>query len=153
MQQLGLSPGSAKKRESRLRAFLWPDLSVLPEIGSAIDLGKLASFGLALVSLLLILSQRSLSPLVDGILFLGLGFGIARKSRTCAVLAFVIYLLSRLVVIGGMNILQVGLGLWGVVLALALSVVFFNAMRATFAYHAHKRRISITTGTAPSSDA
>ena len=40
MQQLGLSPGSTPKRESRLLRFLWPDLGVLPAIGSAIDMGK-----------------------------------------------------------------------------------------------------------------
>jgi len=55
MQQLGLSPGSTPKRESRLLRFLWPDLSVLPEIGSAIDMGKIACFGVAILSVLSVL--------------------------------------------------------------------------------------------------
>src|SRR5687767_6055009 len=140
MQQLGLTPGSAPKRESRFLKFLWPDLSVLPEINSAIDLGKLASFSVAILSVLSVFLQGSLAPLLDTVLFLGLGYGIARKSRTCAVVAFAIYFLSRFVVIGALGLLQVGLSLGSLILAIAFSVLFFNAMRGTFAYHAHQKR-------------
>jgi hypothetical protein len=142
MQQLGLSPGSTPKRDSRLLRFLWPDLSVLPEIGSAIDMGKLASFGVAILSVLVAFLQGSLAPLVDGVLFLGLGFGIARRSRICSVLAFTIYFLSRLVVIGALGVLQVGLSLGSLILAIAFTVLFFNAMRGAFAYHSYKKRMT-----------
>jgi len=140
MQQLGLSPGSKPKRESRLLRFLWPDLSVLPEIGSAIDMGKIACFGVAILSVLSVFLQGSLVPLVDAVLFLGLGFGISRRSRICAVLAFTIYFLSRLVVISALGVLQAGLSLGSLILAIAGTVLLFNAMRGTFAYHARKNR-------------
>lgn len=140
MQQLGLSPDSSRKSESRLRSFLWPDLTVLPEIETTIYFGKLAAITVGLVSLLMILVQRSMAPLLDSLLFLGLGFGMGRRSRTCAVLVFAVYLLGRLVIIAGMNSPSIVLGLSRLVLPVALTIIFLNAMRATFAYHAHKRQ-------------
>jgi hypothetical protein len=143
MQQLGLAPGSTTKRESRLFRFLWPDLSVLPEINSSIDMGKLASFGVAALSVISVFLQGTIAPLVDGVIFLLLGFGISRRSRTCAIIAFTIYFLSRVVVISSMGLLPVGLSLGGLILAIALTVLFFNAVRATFAFHAYKKRMGL----------
>src|SRR5438876_12282755 len=95
MQRLGLSQNSGPKTESRLRMLLWPDLTVLPEINSTIDIGKLGSFAVAVLSAVSALSG-SLAPLIGALVFAAIGFGIHRKSRICAVFALVLYLGSWL---------------------------------------------------------
>lgn len=142
MQELGLSSGNTQKRESRLLRFLWPDLRVLPEISCAIDMGKRASFAVAILSVFSVFLEGTFVPLVGSALFLGLGFGMARKSRMCSVLAFAVYFLTRLIVIGTLGTLQVGLSLGSLVLAIAFTVLLFNGMRGTFAYHAFKKRMA-----------
>jgi hypothetical protein len=135
MQQLGLEPGRPPKTESRLRQFLWPALRSKSDVEFAIHVGKVACFVVAAFAVLAIFLQESLAPLFDAVLFTGLGWGVGRKSRVCASIAFGLYFLSRLFVIISSGILAAGIGLGSTVLALALVVLLFHGMRGTFAHH------------------
>ena len=138
MQQLGLSSRGAPKEESRVRSLLWPTLSGLPGIESAIDIGKIASFAVAVItSIAAVVGWVPKGALFDAILFAGLGVGIARKSRVCAVLALVLY------VIGQVMAFWQGVMSWNVLLLIILASIFINAVRATYAYH-ERVKTSIT---------
>lgn len=70
---------------------------------------------------------------IDVVLILGLGFGIYRKSRVCAVLMLVYFIASKiLMLMQGFNLVNIAFGV-------AFCIVYFQAARATFAYHAHLR--------------
>jgi hypothetical protein len=135
MQQLGLSSGISTKNESRLRAILWPELRQAPEIHVAINSGQLACFVVAILAMLDASMFQSGLALIGAIVFAALGFGIGRKARACAVIAFVWYLANRVVVIATMSGEHLGLTIAGLLLTLALTVILLNAMRAAFAYH------------------
>jgi hypothetical protein len=69
--------------------------------------------------------------LLDVVLMAGLSYGIYRKSRTCAVLMLVYFLVSKIlqVVEGGKPS--------GIVLALVFFYYYAHGVAATFAYHKH----------------
>jgi serine/threonine-protein kinase len=67
--------------------------------------------------------------LTDVALIAGLTFGIYRKSRACAVLMFVYFLISKGVQFAGGNI-----PVFGVLLAIFFLVFYFQGIQGTFAY-------------------
>ena len=113
MQQLGLSSRRPPKEESRLRAFLWPDIHTVPGINSIVDTGKIAAFAVGgLTCLLVLLKSAPVASLIDGVLFIAIGFGIARKSCVCAILGFFLYLAGQILAYwtgrGGWNVGRCG---------------------------------------------
>lgn len=134
MQQLGLSP-NAPKTQSRLRELLWPDVSDEVSAETAARNGMYAAFAVATVTALLALVQWiPRASLVDGVLFLCIGFGIRKMSRTAAVAGLVLYVVEQ-----GYAFFQ-GRGGWNVVLLVILTALFLSAARATFSYHRLKKR-------------
>lgn len=67
--------------------------------------------------------------MLDVVLIFGLAFGIYRKSRTCAVLMFVYFVLSKIVLIG-----QTGQAS-GAVLGLVFLYFFGRGVLGTFEFH------------------
>ncbi len=125
MQTLGLSP--TPKPTSRLRTWIWPDLSVGPEIDSTVHLAKLASLAVAILGTGFALLSQVYAGLIDAALFAAFGLGIGKKSRVAAVGAFGLY---------GFYVLLTLPDSFGLIPALIL-LLLFNGMRATFA---HERR-------------
>ena len=68
------------------------------------------------------------AALVDALIFVGIGIGIALFSRIAAVAGLVIYLAERLYMMS-VN------GPKGIFLSIVLTIVFINAVRGTFAWH------------------
>lgn len=95
------------------------------------------------ISLVVILFLQMFSPLAEGFLkfawldigiIYGLTYGIHLKSRACAGLMLVYYLLSKLAMIT-----QGSIGLIGVFVAIAFVKAFYQGWRGTFLYHQIKR--------------
>jgi hypothetical protein len=144
MQRLNLS-SKPLREESRVKTLLWPDLGTLPGIESAIDNGKATAFAIAGITLLLVLFRMfPAASLMDAAIYAGFGYGIGRKSRTCAILALIFY--------AGIQIWAYlsGRGGWNVVLVVIIIFLFVNAVRGTIAYHRFLKRDRIreTAGTA-----
>ncbi|HTY07646.1 MAG TPA: hypothetical protein VMF29_00645, partial [Candidatus Edwardsbacteria bacterium] len=70
--------------------------------------------------------------LLDAALILGLSFGLYRNSRTCAVILFAYFVLSKV-----MMWVQLG-NVAGLPLALAFGYFFLMGILGTFAYHQAK---------------
>ena len=122
--------------------LIWPELNALPEITHAIALGRRVCIALAILTFLL---PGSLWPLATIVLFIVLGFGIGRKSRLCAVVAFAIYVVGRVVTFASLAGGPFGLYIvFGAVITIWFCVLLVNAMRATFAYQTHQKRIAST---------
>lgn len=122
--------------ESRWKAFLWPRLESQPDIDGALDRGTLFAFIVAGAGALFVIFRiLPLTSLVDCALFAGFGFGIAKRSRVCAIGAFALYLLGRIDALDSGS--RWGLG---IVIGVMILAVFFNAVRATFAHHRIGRR-------------
>lgn len=66
---------------------------------------------------------------IDIVLAAGLSFGLLFRSRTCAILLFAYFLISKLVLIAETGQFQ------GIVLALVMLYFFGQAIRGTFAWH------------------
>ncbi|WP_291584006.1 hypothetical protein [Clostridium sp. UBA6640] len=76
----------------------------------------------------------SLYSLVDVVLLLGLGFGVYKKSRVCAVILFVCFTLNQLYTLSsGMS------NGGGIILSLALGRWFFQGIVGTIDYHKIKK--------------
>ncbi len=73
------------------------------------------------------------AALFDAAIFIGIGIGIGRLSRVAAVAGLVIYIAERLYMMS----LNGPAGLW---MTIALTLIFINSVRGTFAY----RRIAGT---------
>jgi hypothetical protein len=130
MQQLGLSSKNPPKEESRLRALLWPDIRTVPGILSVIDTGKIAAFAVGgITCLAVLLKWAPAASLVDAVLFVAIGYGIARKSRVCAILGLSLYLSGQILAY------WTGRGGWNIILFIIITFLFLNSVRATFAHH------------------
>jgi hypothetical protein len=144
MQRLNLSSRPLRE-ESRIKTLLWPDLGTLPGIESAIDNGKVTAFAIAGITVLLVLFRMfAAASLMDAAIFAGFGYGIGRKSRTCAILALILYSGGQVLAYFG------GRGGWNIVLVVIIIFLFVNAVRGAFAYHRFMKRDQIqeTPGTA-----
>ena len=122
MQSLGLSP--TPKPTSRLRTWIWPDLSVSPEIDSTIHLAKITSFAVSILTAGVAFLSQVYGALIDAALYAALGYGIGKKSRVAAVGAFGLY---------GANVLFTLPESFGL-MTLVITLLLFNGMRATFAH-------------------
>ncbi|MBO9717596.1 MAG: hypothetical protein J7507_12495 [Pseudoxanthomonas sp.] len=67
--------------------------------------------------------------LIDVALIFGLAFGIYKKSRTCAVVMFVYFIISKILIT-----IQAGHAT-GIPLALVFGYCFWQGIAGTFAYH------------------
>jgi hypothetical protein len=128
MQQLGISP-NAPKSNSRFRELLWPDVSDLIAAETAARNGMYASFFVAgATALLALFSILPRASLIDGVLFLAVGFGIRQMWRAAAIAGLVLYLLEQ-----GFAISHGMLGS-GTLVAIIVTAIFIGAVRATWAY-------------------
>ncbi len=67
--------------------------------------------------------------LIDVVTVLGLSFGLYKKSRICAVLLFVYFVGSKIILWATMGNVR------GVTMAILFGYFFFQGIRGTFAYH------------------
>lgn len=74
---------------------------------------------------------------LDAAVFLGLGVGIWRMSRTCAVLGLAFYALERIV----MALDRPATAGKGIVLVVILVLAYVNGIRGTFAFHRFKKAL------------
>lgn len=68
---------------------------------------------------------------IDVVLILALAFGIFKKSRTCAVIMFAYFVISKILIV--MNTGRFD----GAVMAIAFLYFYAQGMAGTFAYHKH----------------
>jgi len=129
MQQLGLNAAKRPAGDSRLRSFIWPSLRHLPDAESALDVGRLACFAAAILTLIATVLTKKPAGLVDVVFFAGLGWGIGRRSRACATIAFALFTIGFV-----LGLVTLATGCAGVTIGLALELLLLNAMRAAFAY-------------------
>ena len=71
---------------------------------------------------------------IDVGLVLGLAFGIFKKSRTCAVLMFVYFVISKIIIMADTGKPT------GILLAIVFGYYFWQGVSGTFAYHKLKAR-------------
>jgi len=95
----------------------------------------LFSAGLTLIFTLVAMSGTKILGLsawnfLDVALILGLAFGIYKKSRTCAVLMFIYFVISKIFVMA-----ETGRFTGGIVGALIFGYFFWQGIAGTFAYH------------------
>lgn len=76
----------------------------------------------------------SLYSLLDVVFVLGLAFGVYKKSRVCAVMLFIFFVLGQL------NILISGMGSIGsFIMSVAFATGYFQGIRGTIHYHKNKK--------------
>lgn len=128
MQTLGLSPNTTKI-EPIWKTWLWPDVS--DEI-SAKQAAKNAMYGTffisAVTSLATMFRYVPAESLIDALLFFLAGVGIGKMYRAAAIFGFALYILEQAVAISS------GQGSGGI-MRLALLLLLFTAIRATFSYN------------------
>lgn len=94
---------------------------------------------IALISIILMLSNFGFSELilyalVYIILELGLAFGVYKKSRVCAVILFICFVLSNIYMLSnGVN------NLVGLIISVAFATCYFQGIRGTIYYHKNKK--------------
>lgn len=130
MQQLGLNTSKQPTEDSRLRSFVWPSLRHLPDVEGALDVGRLACFAAAILSLVATVLMKKPAGLIDVVLYTGLGWGIGRKSRACATIALTLFTIAFV-----LGLVSLATGCAGGTIALALELLLLNSVRAAFAYH------------------
>lgn len=72
--------------------------------------------------------------LIDVALILGLAFGIYKKSRTCAVLMLIYFIISKILIM-----VETGKPI-GIPMALVFGYFFWQGVSGTFAYHKLKKQ-------------
>ncbi|WP_291569000.1 MULTISPECIES: hypothetical protein [unclassified Clostridium] len=76
----------------------------------------------------------SLYGLIDVVLLLGLGFGVYKKSRVCAVILFIYFTLGKLYMLSsGMS------NIGGLIISIAFGTCYFQGIRGTIHYHKNKK--------------
>ena len=128
MQSLGLSSGTPEV-EPIWKTWLWPN--VADEI-AAKQAARNAMYGTFFVAgmttLFVVLQMAAVLALIDALLFVLAGIGIAKMYRTAAVLGFTLFLIEKIAMaVGGQNPLGI--------MSIAITLLLFTAIRATFAYH------------------
>ncbi|WP_291584004.1 hypothetical protein [Clostridium sp. UBA6640] len=93
---------------------------------SVIVLTKISNFGS---------SELILYALILIILDLGLAFGVYKKSRVCAVMLFIFFLVCQLntLIISGMG------SIGSFIISVAFATCFFQGIRGTIHYHKNKK--------------
>jgi hypothetical protein len=132
------------RNEARLRAVLWPNLKTQSDIESAINIGRITAYVLAVLNCVtVVLRFFPVSWLFDAAVIVGLGFGIGRRSRVCGILAFMLFTTEQIIAFATgvhRNLLLGTARISGSHPFLSLLVAFFfiNAVRGTFAFHERK---------------
>ena len=139
MQILGLAD-STPKSTSRLRDLFWPDLTSEPGARSACETASWACFIVAGVTGVAAFWTSKLG-LVDAALFLMIGFGLRRIWRTAAVAGLLLYLLEQVATIAQ--------GIFPGVLAIFVSAILFNSVRASFAYRRIRTSVAMALAVPP----
>ena len=122
---------------SRFREFLWPKIDDIEMAKRAAQQGLLASFFVAMFVALIPDFSKSFYQVLPSdylnwigmVLWLGLAAGIYYMSRLAAVVAFILFVLERLLS------LQDGERAFGLLLALLFAMFFLTTIRATLRYH------------------
>lgn len=76
----------------------------------------------------------SLYGLVDVVFLLGLAFGVYKKSRVCAVILFIYFILSKIYMLNNYEF-----NLMAYITAIIFAIGFFQGMRGTIYYHKNKK--------------
>ncbi len=115
----------------------WGKLDTLEAAVDAAKIGAAGAYMVASVTAALAVASLlgfSIIPgigavsLIDAVIFAGLGFGIWRNSRVCAVAALALYLVEQSMIVSNAPTVNV--------VMIAMFVVFFiNGIRGTFGYH------------------
>ena len=124
MQTLGLSD-STPKPTSRLKDLFRPDLSNDVSALTACHSASWACFIVAIVTAALAIFVNH-AAFLDAGLFALIGLGLRKALRTAAVGGFVLYILEQIA-----NIVA---GQIPSVVAILISVILFNGIRAAYAY-------------------
>jgi len=123
-----------EKRESAFRG-LWPSVHDLAAAKAASRQAVWASgFIVVVTSVVAMLGVLGMgaSSLVDVGLFLAIGIGIYRMSRTASLAGLLLFIVERVVMF-------LDTGRTGGLVAIVLLLAFANGVRGTFAYQRHKR--------------
>lgn len=94
---------------------------------------------IALIAIILMVSNFGFSELILYaliyiILELGLAFGVYKKSRICAVILFICFILSNICMLSNSRINIVGL-----IISVAFATCYFQGIRGTIYYHKNKK--------------
>ncbi len=129
MQQLGISP-NAPKSQSRLKELFWPEISDEVAAETAARNGTYAGLFIAGVSALFAaIGVIERGALIDAVIFVLIGFGIKRMSRTAAIIGLVLYLSEQFYA------LVHGRGGWNVIVMAIIAALYVGAIRAAFWHH------------------
>jgi hypothetical protein len=140
-ENMDLSSKKIVRNRSKLKTVFWPELKTQSDIESAIGLGKATAYALAvLMCVTVVLRLFPISWLLESAVITGIGFGIGRRSRTCAVLALTLFVTEQIIAFATgvhWNPILGTAQVPGSHLFLSLIVAFFfiNAVRGTFAFH------------------
>jgi hypothetical protein len=141
------SYSSRKDREESPRGWkrsYWPAIYDLESAKHAARQGAVAAFFCAAAAALFgILGQASRDlggvnawSLLEAVLIAGLGLGVWKLSRVCAVCSLALYLLERVA-----SFLLLGVkGVRGVAMLVIIPLCFVNGIRGAMAYHRFKPR-------------
>lgn len=108
--------------------------SITKPIKNAVIAGSIVT-GLTLaLSILAMINQQQVlgigqDAIVDGILYLGLTFGVYKKSRVSAIFLFSLFTMSKIYMISETGSYK------GILFSLILIYYFFKGILATFSYH------------------
>lgn len=119
-----------------------PMLEVPENIRKKIKQGwvaALVSAGITLVVTLIAMTGTEIMgfsawELIDVGLILGLAFGIYKKSRTCAVLMLVYFIIAKIIIIADTGKAS------GLPMAVVFAYFFWQGIAGTFAYHRYAKR-------------
>ena len=129
MQTLGLSD-STPKPTSRLKDLFRPDLSNEVSALTVCHSASWACFIVAIVTAALAIFVNH-AAFLDAGLFALIGLGLRKALRTAAVGGFVLYILEQIA-----NIVA---GQIPSIVAILISVILFNGIRAAYAYQRFRR--------------
>lgn len=120
--------GHEPKVEPWWRRLLWPELANAEDCKLAAKTGSSFAYvvaGMTVVMSFVLASQTAeqIGIVIEGILIAGLGYGISRMSRACAVGVLVIFIAERIAMMR-FNVLSIFVG-----------AAFVSSVRACFRYH------------------
>ena len=134
-----------RKAVSNWKRGFWPDITDLASARKTGRFGAWAAFTVAAVtSFVVLLGQFGIEvmnidtwAMVDATLAAGLGLGIWRMSRVCAITMLLLYILQRITEWSEF-------GFRNPLMPVILGTLLLNGIRGTFAYHRYKRGHSST---------
>ena len=122
--------------------FFWPALTSVENAERAIHgtfIAALVSGAVTTIVAILALFGHAIpgftaANIVDALFILALAFGVRRKSRACALILFIYFILSKIAIAAASPGTGLGSGF--------IFILFFlNGIRSTFAYHKFKQTV------------